>query len=540
MRSISLAIRAAVVAISAAHPLRTALMSGAAVIAAIPASAQDIGIPNGFDLGLYAVVVVGAESAGRYDAQNPSTYAVGAYQIMPAKMVDLGYVSGRGRASDAAWSNYTWTAAAQAKGIASIADFKASRAFQDDVFRQLTLMEWSRLGPLPKTKVGTVVGGVLVREGGLLNGAHFLGAGGMANFVNSGFTGANLDSLSTILSQNSMSSLADLDAYVMRRIREGQAAHRDGEGAGSVGADGSVSVSGAELGLSCFQVPVMDRAGEAVSSPFGVDRTGRASPGFHVGLDLVNTARRGSPLVAGLPGKVIVAAAGSVNGVTVQTADGLMRYAFLHNHTVSVKVGDEVAVGDQISTMGDRGSPGAIHLHLMVALRADVVAAAGGSLGRVWAMGSGFGSKGSPLSSGAIPTGSDTYLVVNPETFLSHRIPFQPGLLSSYASQGLDRPDGLTLEPTCGPTRDALAGAGITASSNGGATVGGAADIGSQLVGGQQVVMALATEEARDALIEYGYSSYYELKRKDADISAGGMRAVGWAGMLAARSSKQN
>jgi len=507
----------------------------AAIIASCSAvQAQDIGIPNGFDLGRYAVIVTGAESSGRYHVQNPSTFASGAYQVMPAKMVDLGYVTGRGRAADGAWSNYTWTAAAQRHGINSMADFLANQSFQDRVFKELTLMEWSRIGHAAKSSVNSTVDGFTVREGGLLNAAHFLGAGGLTTFVSSGFTSANLGNLSTLLSQNSMTSVAQLDAYVKRRIRDGAGAHRDGEGAGAVGADGQVSVSGASLGLNCFQNAIVTGT-PAVSSPFGVDRSNRsgASTGFHVGLDIVNTPR-GGPMQAGLAGQVINADVGSVRGVTVQTADGLMRYAYLHNSSVKVKAGDAVAAGDILATMGDSGSPGAIHLHLMVALRADVVAAAGGELGRVWALGNGFGSKGAPLSSGAIPNNDSTYLVVNPETFLNGRIPFQGGLLSAYASQGLSRPDGQTLEPTCGPTLDALSNAGIAASSNGGMTADGVIGYGTQAGSSTQTMMAMATEEARDAFMEYAYSSYYELQRREKDISAGSMRASGWAGMLSA------
>lgn len=245
-------------------------------------------------------------------------------------------------------------------------------------------------------------------------------------------------------------------------------------------------------------------------------------------------------MVAGLAGSVVNAGVGSVNGVTVQTSDGLMRYAYLHNDSVKVRQGDSVAVGDQLATMGDAGSPGAIHLHLMVALRADVVQTAGESIGKVWAIGSGFGSKGAPLSSGAIPRDAETYLVVNPETFLHHRIPFQPGLLSAYAPQGLDRPDGLTLEPTCGPTAEMLSNMGIAASSNGGMTMDGAIGFGTQLISSNQVIMAMATEEGRDALIEMSQSSYQQLSRQSHNIGADRMRAATWAAMGAAYNSNRN
>ena len=453
---------------------------------------------------------------------------------MPAKMVDLGYVSGSG-ASDATWSNYTWTARARQAGVSSLSDFLSNSSFQDSAFKQMTLLEWNRrISSTAKLSVGTAPDGFLVREGGLLNGAHFLGGGGLSKFVASGFTGKDLSKLSLILAQNGMGSLSALDTYVKKRIKDGQAAHREGEGAGAGAADGSMSVSGASLGLNCFANGIVDSAGEAVSSPFGVDRTGRASPGYHTGLDIVNSERRGSPMVAGLAGTVINANVGSVRGVTVEVDGGLMRYAYLHNESVAVRTGDTVAVGDKVSTMGDSGSPGAVHLHLMVALRSDVVQAAGESLGNVFALGNGFGSKSAPLSTGAIPTDNKTYIVVNPETFLNHRLSFQASVLAAYKSQGLIREDGMTLEPTCGPTVDALNSAGITASTNGGSTSSGNIGYGTQAVTSQQVVTAMATEEARDALMEYSHSSYYDLKRNANNVSGSSRRSAGWAGMLAA------
>lgn len=516
-----------------------AIFVSAALICAISSTsslAQDIGVPNGFDIGLYHVVVVGAESSGDYSAMNRNTFAAGAFQIMPQTMMDLGYVSGSGSADDAAWSNYSWTAAAQQWGINSMADYLGSKSFQDKAFRELTYKEWTRISDPAKATIGLTLDGFTVREGGLLNAAHFLGAAGLSRFVSSGFDASGLSNVSRIVSQNNMADVAALNRYVKGRIKAGRAAHRDGEGAGSGAAGGAMSVSGAELGLSCFQNTIVTPT-ESVSSPFGVDRSGRAgaSSGFHVGLDIVN-APRGGPMVAGLAGTVINAEVGNVNGVTIEVDGGLMRYAYLHNSTVKVRTGDSLAVGDVVSTMGDRGSPGATHLHLMVALRADVVKAAGESLGHVWAMGGGFGSKGAPLSTGAIPTSSDTYLVVNPETFLNRRIPFQPHLLTGYAGQGLVRPDGKTLEPTCGPTVDALNNAGISASSNGGSTVDGNIGYGSQAATSDQVVMALATEEARDAMMEYSYSSFYDLKRAENNVNAGSQRATGWAGMIAAYS----
>jgi len=57
----------------------------------------------------------------------------------------------------------------------------------------------------------------------------------------------------------------------------------------------------------CLQIPIMSQAGEKATSPFGVDRTGRASVGYHLGLDLINSVGRGDSIYAGVPGRVIVA-----------------------------------------------------------------------------------------------------------------------------------------------------------------------------------------------------------------------------------------
>lgn len=489
--------------------------------------AHALGIGNGFDLRVYAVAVMGPESAGNYGAMNSSSEAAGAYQFLAPSLAETGIVSCTGRR----WDSCTWTARARSEGVSSLDEFlhtEAGRRLQDQGFAEFTTMHWRRLSDESKSSIGLERGGAVVTEGGLLSAAHFLGAGGMNQFVASGFTGRDLKNLPLILAQNGFRNVAELDAYVMSRIRSGAAAHGEvPEGAPPM------TVSG--LGLTCQLAPVLDPVGLVVTSPFGVDRTGRASAAFHVGLDMVNDQGRGAPLRAGIEGRV-VSAGGASNGILMETADGRQRFGFLHNDVVYRDVGAEVAPDDVVARMGDRGSPGSVHLHLMTALRADVAREAAESLGKVWSVGQGYGNQGLPLSDAALrDVLPESWIVVNPETFLYERIPFRPHLLTEpqYVAQGLSRPDALTLPNTCGPMRWDVDGTASIRSTNGGTTVdGGYTQTGVGLVSSGQVAAGLAAHEARDALIEAASSSMGLNVRQRAQSRSAGMRTATWAAVL--------
>lgn len=264
---------------------------------------------------------------------------------------------------------------------------------------------------------------------------------------------------------------------------------------------------------TCFDRDLMNSAGLRVTSPFGVDRTGRASAGYHLGLDLVNDEGEGSQVFAGVPGTVVFSAANRTNSVFVETPDGRQRVGYLHGQARRVAQGDRVLPDTVVITQGDAGTPGATHLHLEVHVAGEIMAALGEDTGRAWPLEDRetfFGSKQSSGLSGASLAGAapQPFYVVNPETYLHRRLPFRESLLSveQYARQGFSRPDGLTLEPTCAPGANMLDG-GMMSSNGGHNVMGGVAEAGVALLGNPQTSANLASSNGRDAAIQYGLAA---------------------------------
>lgn len=531
--------------------LAALVISSAIALTAVPAVAQSIS--GGFDFEDFRVAVMGPESGRRYEILNLVTgKAAGAYQFMPQTLADLGYVSSATGVWD--WDNVVFTGKSQAMGVGTINDFlttEAGRRLQDQAFDEFTLRNWRSLSASTKGQVGKVVNGVLVTEGGLLSGAHFLGAGGMNNFVRSGFTGANLNNLSTILAQNfpSQQTLERLDQYVMGRLVSGAAAHGGIAGAsgygGSVGGAGGnytvdqVAQTAAENAGSvsgvCMTHPIMSTSGQRVSSPYGVDRTGRASAGWHQGLDLVNGVGRGDPIYAGVNGRVVVAGSGSGgNRVVIETSDGSQRFVFMHLDSVHRdvrQIGTAVTPDTQIGTMGDSGSPGAIHLHLGSLIEGSKLQGVGME-SRIWESPGGWtGSKEkNPLTADQVASAlPSSFYFVNPEPFLPNRVAFPAELASAYASQGISRPDGLTLANNCqvGSLTGmpmASTGGGVSASELGTNPMGHMADVG--------YAADMAMGEFRDAVVDLTKIAADEFTRAQL-YSAGRSRPnAAWATMV--------
>lgn len=207
---------------------------------------------------------------------------------------------------------------------------------------------------------------------------------------------------------------------------------------------------------TCLQVDVIERAGEAVSSPYGVDRTGRASAGFHQGLDLVNTARQSGAVTSGLAGTVVgkLAPRGGVNLVEVIT--GNMKYQYMHLEHIETQAAENptVTAGQKLGMMGRAGAS-AVHLHLGALLSGQALQSYTGG-GRFWLQQR--GSKGaSPLTADQIKsTAPQAWYYVNPEPFLTHQVPYQSGA-SSYNQPGGART--VTLPRTCSPA-EAIAAPG--------------------------------------------------------------------------------
>lgn len=501
--------------------LTTLALCAVLALAALPAGAQSIS--GGFDFSAYRTAVMGPESGRRYHVLNEVTgKAAGAYQFVPQTLADLGYVASSNGSWE--WASVVFTPKSQAMGVGSIDDFLRTpegRKLQDQAFDEFTLKNWRSLNANAKGMIGKPLNGVVVTEGGLLSGAHFLGAGGMNTFMSAGGTGKNLGNLSTILRQNfpSEQTLARLDRYVMGRLASGAAAHGGVAGTSGYGGSAPASSGGAytaeqvveENAASAQTVSgicmarLMSPSGLRVSSPYGVDRTGRASKGWHQGLDLVNGVGRGDPIYAGVNGKVIVAGAGSGgNRVVIETSDGSQRFIFMHLDSVHRDVrgvGATVTPDTQIGTMGDTGSPGAVHLHLGTVIQGEKLQSAGME-SRIWASPQGWtGSKdAAPLTADQVASAlPSSFYFINPEPFLPDRAAFPAALAQTYASQGISRPDGLTLPNNCAvgdlaSQPMASSGGGVSAGELGADPIGHLADVG--------YAADMAMAEVRDAALD--------------------------------------
>jgi len=103
-----------------------------------------------------------------------------------------------------------------------------------------------------------------------------------------------------------------------------------------------------------------------VSSPFGMRRdpfTGK--PRFHRGIDIAAPA--GTPVVAALPGTVVVAGREGGYGNTVMVEhEGGLRTRYAHLSSIDVRVGDRVTSDDVLGAVGSTGRSTGAHLHFEV------------------------------------------------------------------------------------------------------------------------------------------------------------------------------
>lgn len=89
---------------------------------------------------------------------------------------------------------------------------------------------------------------------------------------------------------------------------------------------------------------------------------------FHEGTDF--GAFTGAPIIATAPGKVVHAGVKGGYGRTVEIDHGQgFRTLYGHMNTISVKLGQEVAIGQKVGTMGSTGRSTGPHLHYEIYFR---------------------------------------------------------------------------------------------------------------------------------------------------------------------------
>ncbi len=89
---------------------------------------------------------------------------------------------------------------------------------------------------------------------------------------------------------------------------------------------------------------------------------------FHEGTDLA--AFTGAPIIAPAPGRVIHAGVKGAYGRTVEIDHGAgFKTRYGHMNSISVKLGQEVAIGQKMGTMGSTGRSTGPHLHYEIYFR---------------------------------------------------------------------------------------------------------------------------------------------------------------------------
>lgn len=120
------------------------------------------------------------ESGMNASAHNPFGY-VGLFQMGEAALIDAGYYrrDGTGRND---WTG-SWTGK---DGVTNLAQFKADPAAQVKAIEAYHQRLWGYISARGLDKfIGQTIGGVEVTRSGLIGGAHLVGTGGLARFLNS-------------------------------------------------------------------------------------------------------------------------------------------------------------------------------------------------------------------------------------------------------------------------------------------------------------------------------------------------------------------
>ncbi|WP_308445615.1 M23 family metallopeptidase [Methylorubrum aminovorans] len=261
----------------------------------------------------------------------------------------------------------------------------------------------------------------------------------------------------------------------------------------------------------------MSPAGQRVSSPYGVNRTGRpgASAGYHQGMDIVNNQGFGTKIYSGSSGPVSFHNFKG-GGVIADVISGDTRFLYLHMNTTTLPDGrsGRVSAGDQVGTMGCEGMKRcAPHLHLGTLLKGSVLAGTGTN-GRVWRMGSGKGA--SPMTADAIKSAlPQAWYYVNPEPFLPRQLPIS----NPYP----DMAGGLrktTLPKTCAPGANEGAASETVSQSDSQSQQSAIASAAERATGSEDHAVKVANQPNRSLYIELARTNAAELAANTFDYDA--------------------
>lgn len=283
-------------------------------------------------------------------------------------------------------------------------------------------------------------------------------------------------------------------------------------GAVSTGFSGSSVLAG-----TCLTADIMSPGGQRVSSPYGVNRTGRpgASAGYHQGMDIVNSQGAGTKIFSGSGGPVSYYEFRG-GGVIADVISGDTRFLYLHMNTTTLKEGQSgrVAAGDQVGTMGCEGMRQcAPHLHLGTLLKGSALSSTGAN-GRAWKMGSGKGA--SPMTADAIKSAlPQAWYYVNPEPFLPRQIP-----ISTKYPDMAGGPRDTTLPKTCSPGANEGAASETVSRSDTQSRQASISAAAERSTGSEDHAVKVANQPNRSLYIELARTNATELTANTFDYDA--------------------
>ena len=135
------------------------------------------------------------KSSGSYTVVNTYGY-LGKYQFGELALIDLGYYTADDTAKND-WQPGHWTGK---DGVNSKADFLASPEAQEHAIRAFMKLQWQYLGDTQRF-AGQTIGGLKLTESSLLAGAHLLGPGAVADFLEGGAVAAPADGYGTTITE---------------------------------------------------------------------------------------------------------------------------------------------------------------------------------------------------------------------------------------------------------------------------------------------------------------------------------------------------
>lgn len=268
---------------------------------------------------------------------------------------------------------------------------------------------------------------------------------------------------------------------------------------------------------TCLTVDIMSPGGQRVSSPYGVDRTGRpgASAGYHQGMDIVNSQGAGTPIYSGSSGSIRYRGFGK-GGTIADVTSGDTRFLYLHMNLLSLQEREKptVAAGEQVGTMGCKGMDHcAPHLHLGTLLKGSALSATGTN-GRVW---NEVSRKSSiPLTADAIKSALPTaWYYVNPEPFLPRQIP-----ISNKYPDMAGGPRDTTLPKTCSPGANEGAASETASRSDMQSQQAAITSAAGKAVGSEDHAVKVANQPNRSLYIELARINATELTANTFDYDA--------------------